>query len=294
MAQLLKGAPTASALTETLVPRSKALRRKNIVPCLAILRVGERADDLAYERAALKRCERIGIKVRQFILPEDVKQAALMDTIRIINEDSSIHGCLMFRPLPKTLDEKAACAALSPAKDIDGVTVGSMAKVYAGAGEGFAPCTAQSCMELLKHYGIDPAGKRAAVIGRSLVIGRPVTMLLMQANATVTLCHTKTRSMQEIVREADIVVVAAGNAEAIGAEYFRAGQTVLDVGINWSEEKQKLVGDVDFESVEPIVSAITPTPAGVGSVTTAVLCKHVLEAAEQSESQQRDCSQLIH
>ena len=188
----------------------------------------------------------------------------------------------MFRPLPKMLDENTACDALDPKKDIDGITIGSMGKVYSGAGEGHAPCTAQSCMELLQFYGIDPSGKRATVIGRSLVTGRPIAMLLTAADATVTLCHTKTRNLPKIVRDADLVVIATGNAELFDSEYFRPGQIVLDVGINWSEEKQKLVGDVDFDTVSKIVSAISPVPAGIGSVTTAVLCKHVIEAAENA------------
>ena len=285
MAEVLKGAPAAAAITEDLVSRAATLKAKGCIPCLAILRVGERADDLAYERGALKRCEKVGVAVKQFVLPVDADQNTLMEAIESINGDPEIHGCLMFRPLPKHLDEKAACAALAPEKDVDGITVGSMAWIYSGIGSGYAPCTAQSCIELLRYYGIDPAGKRAAVIGRSLVIGRPVAMLLMAANATVTICHTKTRSLSEITRSADIVVVAIGNAEAIGTEYFRAGQTVLDVGINWSEAKQKLVGDVDHEAVDPIVAAISPVPAGVGSVTTAVLCKHVIEAAEKQKAE---------
>ena len=281
MAEILKGSPVSTALTRRLICRAEALVQKGVTPCLAILRVGERADDLAYERGAIKRCETIGIAVREYALPPDVTQKTLTETINLINNDPDIHGCLMFRPLPRTLDEKAACAALAPEKDIDGITIGSMAKIYSGTGEGFAPCTAQSCMELLNHYGIDAAGKRAAVIGRSLVIGRPVASLLMAANATVAICHTRTHDIPSIVRNADIVVVAAGKAEAIGAEYFRNGQIVLDVGINWSEKKQKLVGDVDFDAVESIVAAISPVPAGVGSVTTAVLCAHVIEAAER-------------
>lgn len=285
MAEVLKGAPAAAAITEDLVSRAATLKAKGCIPCLAILRVGERADDLAYERGALKRCEKVGVAVKQFVLPVDADQNTLMEAIESINGDPEIHGCLMFRPLPKHLDEKAACAALAPEKDVDGITVGSMAWIYSGIGSGYAPCTAQSCIELLRYYGIDPAGKRAAVIGRSLVIGRPVAMLLMAANATVTICHTKTRSLSEITRSADIVVVAIGNAEAVGTEYFRAGQTVLDVGINWSEAKQKLVGDVDHEAVDPIVAAISPVPAGVGSVTTAVLCKHVIEAAEKQKAE---------
>ena len=280
MAEIWKGAPVSAALTDELITRANTLKSRGVVPCLAILRVGERADDLAYERGALKRCEKIGVDARQFTLPADTTQKALMATITEINDDEKIHGCLMFRPLPKSLDENAACAALDPKKDIDGITIGSLAKIYAGTGEGYAPCTAQSCMELLNHYGVEVSGKRVAVIGRSLVIGRPVAMLLMEANGTVTLCHSRTRNMTDIVREADIVVVAVGKAESIGAEYFHRGQIVLDVGINWSEAKQELVGDVDYDHVVPIVDAITPVPAGVGSVTTAVLCKHVIEAAE--------------
>ena len=285
MAQILKGAPVAAAITEELIPRVEALKKKGVRPCLAILRVGERPDDLAYEHAALKRCENVGCQARQFVLPAQAAQADLTAAIEEINRDDGIHGCLMFRPLPKTLDEQSACAALSPKKDVDGITAGSMAWIYADYGEGFAPCTSQSCMELLRYYGIDPAGKRAVVIGRSLVIGRPVAMLLMHADATVSVCHKKTMNLPEITRNAELVVVATGNAEFFGAEYFRGGQTVLDVGINWSEQKQKLVGDVAFDAVEPLVASITPTPAGVGSVTTAVLCKHVVEAAEQHSLQ---------
>ena len=282
MTELLTGVPVASSLTEKLIPRAEFLKQHGIVPCLAILRVGSRADDMAYERGAIKRCEKVGIAVRLFTLPPDVSQDILMETIEEINADPSIHGCLMFRPLPKMLDENTACDALDPKKDIDGITIGSMGKVYSGAGEGHAPCTAQSCMELLQFYGIDPSGKRATVIGRSLVTGRPIAMLLTAADATVTLCHTKTRNLPKIVRDADLVVIATGNAELFDSEYFRPGQIVLDVGINWSEEKQKLVGDVDFDTVSKIVSAISPVPAGIGSVTTAVLCKHVIEAAENA------------
>ena len=201
---------------------------------------------------------------------------------RWMKSDSGIHGCLILRPLPKTLDEKAICAALDPRKDVDGITAQSMARVYSGNGAGFSPCTAQSCLELLRFYGIDPTGKQLAIIGRSLVIGRPAAMLLMAANATVTICHTKTENLQEIIRGAEIVIAAAGKAEILNEAYFRSGQVVLDIGINWLEEKQKLVGDVDFEKVEPIVSAISPVPGGVGAVTTAVLCSHVVEAAENS------------
>ena len=181
--------------------------------------------------------------------------------------------------MPEQIDQEAACEALDPAKDVDAMTRGSLATVFTGRGPGYAPCTAQAVMEILKHYRVDPRGKRAVVIGRSLVIGRPVAMLLMHANATPTICHTKTVDMPSITREADIVVVAAGQMESIGPDYFSPGQTVIDVGIGWNEEKGKLCGDVKFDEVEPIVGAITPVPGGVGAVTTSVLCRHVVDAA---------------
>lgn len=281
MAEILKGAPAATALDEATRAEVEALLQKGVAPTLAILRVGEREDDLAYERGAMKRCEKLGIAVKNVLLPPDVSQAELIDTIRKLNGDDAVHGVLMFRPLPKSLDERAACAALDPKKDVDGITAGSMAGIYSGSGEGFPPCTAQSCMELLKYYGVDPAGKRVAVLGRSLVIGKPVSMLLMAANATVTVCHTKTANAPEIARIADILVAAAGKEESVGREYLSGGQVVVDVGINWSEKKQNLVGDVDFDAALPLVYGISPVPAGVGSVTTSVLAAHVAQAARK-------------
>lgn len=281
MAQLLKGSPVAEALAQRSATGVEACKAAGFVPTLAILRVGEREDDLAYERGATKSCEAAGVAVKNVVLPATADQATMLATIEELNKDAGVHGILMFRPLPEQLDEAACCEALAPAKDVDAATMASMAHVFTGKGEGFAPCTAQACMEILSHYGINPAGKRAAVIGRSLVIGKPVSMMLMAANATVTTCHTKTADMPSVTREADIVVVAAGKMETIGAEYFKAGQVVIDVGIGWNEEKGKLCGDVLFEEVEPIVEAITPVPGGVGSVTSAVLVNHVVEAAQR-------------
>ncbi len=279
--QIMKGAPAAAALDEETIERVRKIKDQGIEPCLAILRVGEKENDLSYERGALKRCAKTGLMVRQVGLPETVSQKQLIAVIKELNEDENVHGILMFRPLPAHLDEKAACAALDSKKDVDGITAGSMAWVYSGSGEGYAPCTAQACMEILKYYGVEVCGKRVAVIGRSLVIGRPVAMLLMRANATVTICHTKTLDMPRIVKEADIVIVAAGKGESIGSEYFRAGQTVVDVGISWSEEKQKIVGDVCAEEAEQLVNGLTPVPGGVGAMTTAVLVSHVVDAASR-------------
>ena len=281
MAEILKGAPVAAAITEELTRRAEALKAKGVEPCLAILRVGERADDLAYERGALKRCEKVGVRAVSIVLPADCTQNALLDAIARINADDAIHGCLMFRPLPKHLNEQAACEALLPCKDVDSMTAASLRTVFTGRGEGFAPCTAQSCIELLDHYGYDPAGKRVVVIGRSLVIGKPVSMMLQTRNATVTMCHTKTVNMPEICREAEILVVALGKAGVVDETFTNPGQVVIDVGINAAPDGG-ICGDVQFTAVEPRVKAISPVPSGVGSVTTAVLCKHVIEAAERT------------
>ena len=281
IAQLLKGLPVANALTDVLVERVSALNLKNVTPTLAILRVGERGEDISYETGAMKRCAKVGIAVRQFLLPADCTQEQLLAAIRDINNDTSIHGCLMFRPLPDQAMEEAACALLTPEKDIDCMTAGSLATVFTGKGTGYPPCTAQACIELLDHYGISLQGKRVAVIGRSLVIGKPVSMMLQARNATVTMCHTKTVNMAETCRNAEILVVAAGKAGVVNTDFAVSGQIVIDVGINVNAEG-KLCGDVQFEDVEPIVEAITPVPGGVGSVTTAVLAKHVVEAAEKT------------
>lgn len=282
MAELLKGAPVARAIGERLTPRIKDLEERGVTPTLAIVRVGERSDDLAYERGAIKRCEGLGIAVRSFVLPADCNQGELLATIGVINADPALHGCLMFRPLPSQLDEGAACRALDPAKDVDGITQGSLYGVFANQQVGFPPCTAAAVIELLDHYDQGIEGANVAVIGRSLVIGKPVSMMLQARNATVTMCHTRTRQLAHVCAAADILVVAAGHAGTVRMAHVGPDQTVVDVGINWDEDAEKLVGDVAFDEVEPVVRAITPVPGGVGSVTTAVLAQHVVEAAERS------------
>ena len=282
MAELLKGVAVAKALTAELTDRAATLHEQGTVPTLAIIRVGERDDDLSYERGALKRCEKVGIAVRKTVLPADASQTDLMAAIEAVNADAAIHGCLMFRPLPRDLDEAAASAALLPAKDVDCMTPASLLATLSGRGEGFAPCTAEAVLAVLDHYGVQLDGANVVVAGRSLVIGRPVAAMLVGRNATVTTCHTHTRNLAGICRDADVVVAAVGHAKALGADAFRPGQTVIDVGINWDEAAGKLVGDVDFDAAEPIVDAITPVPGGVGSVTTAILAKHVIEAAERA------------
>lgn len=281
MAEHWKGAPVAQALTERLIVKANQLKVQGIVPTLAIVRVGERPEDLSYERGALKRCEKVGIRVRQFTLPEESSHGDLMAVIEQSNADREIHGCLLFRPLPPQIDEAAICAALDPAKDVDGITAGSLASVFTGGGAGYPPCTAQACMEILDYYGCDLTGKRAVVVGRSLVVGKPLSMLLLGKNATVTLCHTRTADLAAECRRAEVLIAAAGRANMIGRDHLAPGQLVLDVGIN-VDENGNLVGDVDFAAADEIVGAVTPVPGGVGAVTTSVLAAHVLQAAEQA------------
>ena len=281
MAKLLSGKEVVLTLNESLIQRAATLKGKGVVPCLAIVRVGERGDDIAYENGATKRCEKIGVAVKKFVLSENARQDELLNVIEEINHDDSIHGCLLFRPLPTRFDDEPVRNALLPEKDVDGITDGSLAGVFAGTKNGFPPCTPAACMEILDYFGIETKGKRATIIGRSLVVGKPAAMMLTKKNATVTICHTKTVDMPSVCRQAEILIVAAGRAGIVDKEYFAPGQVVIDVGIN-VDENGKLCGDANFDEAEPIVDAITPVPGGVGTVTTSVLVKHVIEAAERS------------
>ncbi len=275
--QLLRKEVTA-ALNERIKADVATLNAKGVKPTLGIIRVGERPDDLSYERGATKRCETLGVEYKKYLLPADVSQEELLKVIDEVNKDDNIHGVLMFRPLPKHIDQTLVENALAAEKDVDCQTDASLGGVFTGKKVGFPPCTPQACMEILDHYGIDCTGKKAVVIGRSLVVGKPAAQMLIKKNATVTTCHTRTIDMPSVAREAEILIVAAGRAGVVGAEYVAPGQIVIDVGINVNAEG-KLCGDVDYAAVEPIVDAITPVPGGVGSVTTSVLVGHVVEAA---------------
>ena len=282
MALILKGAPVAQALTEDAAARAAALKAQGVTPKLAILRIGERPEDISYEKGAMKRCEAAGVLVRQVTLPAWCTQTQLMAAVEALSEFPSVHGILMMRPLPVALDEEAARRAIAPAKDVDGITDGSLAGVFTGSGEGFAPCTAQAVVELLKYYDIPLKGAHAVVAGRSLVVGRPAAMLLMAQGATVTLCHSATRDLAAQTRQGDIVVAAIGKMGFFGQEHFAPGAAVVDVGIHADPDTGKLRGDVRFDEAEPAVAAITPVPGGLGAVTTAVLVRHVVEAAEKA------------
>ena len=286
MAELLKGKPVADRITERVSEKAAKLRASGVVPTLAIVRLGEDPGDLSYEKGAMKRAAEVGVEVKNVVLPRDAVQNELVAEIEKLNTDDSVHGVLLFRPLPKHIDEKAVCETLDPAKDIDGITSGSLAGIFMDSDIGFPPCTAAACIELLDHYGYELSGKKVTVMGRSLVIGKPVAMMAMRKNATVTICHSRTTSEDFTAagKNADVVIAAVGKARMIKENMLGENQVIVDVGINM-DENGKLCGDVDFDRENPDAgpgahaAAATPVPAGVGSVTTAVLMKHVVEAA---------------
>ena len=276
--QRLGGKEVADKIVEDLKIKVEDLKGKGISPKLAILRVGARDDDLAYERGVLKRFESADVEVEVTAVDAGISQEELDKTFDGINNDPKVHGILVFRPLPKGLSDEHMRRTIDPGKDSDFMDIRNMENVLAGVPDCAAPCTAEAVMALIKHYRIETKGKKVTVVGRSLVIGKPVAMLLLKENATVKVCHTKTEDLKAECQWADIVVACAGVAKMLNADYFRAGQTVIDVGMNVDEEG-KLCGDVDFASVSEIVDAITPVPRGVGSVTTSVLLRAVVQNA---------------
>ena len=279
MSILMKGADVAKTMKEDLTGEARRLKDRGILPSLTIVRVGARPDDLAYERGARKRMEMIGIECKVVELPETITQAEFEKTFFKINEDPKVHGILLFRPLPGHLDEGPVVSRINPLKDVDCMCPVNIAKVFSGDETGHAPCTPEAVMEMLDYYKIDPKGKKVTVIGRSMVVGKPLSMMLLKRHATVTICHTRTKDLTATCREAEIRVAAAGKARMVTADMVGDGAVVVDVGIN-VDDKGNLCGDVDFEAAEPATSYISPVPRGVGSVTSSVLAKHVLKAAE--------------
>lgn len=278
MAEILKGAPVVAAMNQRSTLLCQQLQDRGVVPTLAVVRVGQREDDLSYERGVMARCSKVGVAVKQYLLPADATQEDLLKVLEEINTTDTIHGCLLFRPLPRQFDDRTVRAALAPEKDVDGITDGSLAGVFTGTDLGYAPCTAQACLEILKYYQVPLSGKRAVVVGRSLVVGKPAAMMLDRENATVTLCNSRTQDLPALCQEADVLVVAMGRMGAIGASCLKPGQTVVDVGIHVNDQGS-LCGDVVFAEAEGVVEAITPVPGGVGTVTTSVLVDHVVRAA---------------
>lgn len=279
MPVIMKGSEVAEGMKPVLLSELEALKARGISPALGVVRVGARPDDLAYERGIMKRFASLGLGVKVYELPENISQQDFNAEFIDINDNQAIHGILLFRPLPEGLNDEYARYIIYPRKDVDCMSLENEAGVFSGDSDSFVPCTASGIMAMLSHYGYDLEGRNVAIIGRSMVVGRPLAMLMLGANATVTICHTKTRNLPEICRRSDVIIAAAGRARMITAEYLNEHSIVVDAGINIDAEG-KLCGDVDYENVTPIVQAISPVPGGVGAVTTSILARNVIRSAK--------------
>ena len=279
MGELIKGKPVADKITEDVKAQVAELNSKGIYPKLQIIRVGEREDDISYERGALKRMATCGVLTEVKTLPVDITQEDFIKELKASNDDKAVHGILVFRPLPKQLDENVLKYIIDPKKDIDCFNPANVAKVVEGDKTGFAPCTPSAVMEILKFYNVELTGKNVVVLGRSMVVGKPQAMLMLQENATVTICHSKTKELSKVAASADVLVAAIGRAKMVTKDFVGNNAVVIDVGIN-VDENGNLCGDVNTEECLDKVSLITPVPGGVGAVTTSVLAKHVVKACQ--------------
>ena len=272
----LRGKKVSDGIKEYV---SKELETLSFVPKLAIVRVGENPDDMSYERGATKKLKSFGLDVASYVFPQDISDEDFKKAFKDINEDDEVTGILLLRPLPRTINEKDIENMIDPKKDLDGISPINIAKVFAGDTTGFSPCTAEAVIEVLKAYDIELTGKRVTVVGRSMVVGKPVSMLLLKENATVTMTHTRTVDLKKTCSDAEIVVAAAGRAKMLNSDYCGQDAVMIDVGIN-VDENGKLCGDVDYSTLDGKASAATPVPGGVGTITTAVLAKHLIQAAK--------------
>lgn len=284
MGEIIKGKPVGDALSEVLKDECESLVKDGIQPKLAILRVGAKANDLSYEKGALKKCETIGIETEVTELPDGTNQEEYIEVLQKLNNDSSVHGILTFRPLPEGIDEEVIKNVISPEKDVDCFSPLNTAKLMEGDKTGFPPCTPTAVIEILKHYNVPLKGANVVVLGRSMVVGKPVSMLLLGENATVTICHSKTKDLPQVCANADVLVAGVGRARMVTADYVKEGAVVIDVGINAKPEGGGICGDVDTDGVVEKASMVTPVPAGVGSVTTSILAKHVIKACKQQNN----------
>lgn len=284
MGHLLKGKAVADNISARVKNEVEELRKNNIAPKLKIVRAGENEDDLAYERAALKRMSSLDIDCEVLSLPADIDRDTLINALENVVNDGSVHGILLFRPLPEQINEDEIKFIICPEKDIDCFNPINVAKLLEGDNTGFPPCTARAALEMLKFYNIDIKGKETVVVGRSMVVGKPLSMMLLKENSTVTICHSKTTDLPEVTRRADILIAAIGKSRMITKEYIKENATVIDVGIN-ADNEGKITGDVDTDDCIGKAGFITPVPAGVGSVTTAVLADHVVKACRLKYNQ---------
>ena len=281
MGEIIKGKPVGDALSDQLKLECEALVKDGIQPKLAILRVGAKPNDLSYEKGALKKCETIGIQTEVTELPEGTTQD---EYIEKLNNDASVNGILTFRPLPEGIDEEVIKNVIAAEKDVDCFSPLNTAKLMEGDKSGFPPCTPTAVVEILKHYNVPLNGANVVVLGRSMVVGKPAAMLLLAENATVTICHSRTKDLPKVCAEADVLVAGVGRARMVKADYVKEGAVVIDVGINAKPEGGGICGDVDTDDVVGKASMVTPVPAGVGSVTTSILAKHVIKACKQQNN----------
>ena len=272
----LRGKKVSDGIKEYV---SKELETLSFVPKLAIVRVGENPDDMSYERGATKKLKSFGLDVASYVFSQDISDEDFKKAFKDINEDNEVTGILLLRPLPRTINEKDIENMIDPKKDLDGISPINIAKVFAGDTTGFFPCTAEAVIEVLKAYDIELTGKRVTVVGRSMVVGKPVSMLLLKENATVTMTHTRTVDLKKTCSDAEIVIAAAGRAKMLNSDYCGQDAVMIDVGIN-VDENGKLCGDVDYATLDGKASAATPVPGGIGTITTAVLAKHLIQAAK--------------
>lgn len=280
MGTILKGKPVAEEIAARMQEDIAVLAKKGVTPTLLLIRVGNQADDVAYERSIVRNCEKNGIKALSDPIDAAADTAEVLAHIQRANTDKAIHGIMVFKPLPAGIDDGAVTAAIAPEKDIDCISERNIGRVFDGSAEIY-PCTPQAVITLLAHYGIPLEGKNIAVVGRGMVVGKPLAMMLLKENATVTICHSKTQKLPQITKKADIVVAALGKARFLDKKYFSPNSIVIDVGVNFDEKEGKLVGDADFDGINVFVNAITPPTGGVGLVTTMTLLSHVVHCCKK-------------
>ncbi|MCI6610441.1 MAG: bifunctional 5,10-methylenetetrahydrofolate dehydrogenase/5,10-methenyltetrahydrofolate cyclohydrolase [Ezakiella sp.] len=276
----LRGKVVADKIKEDLKVRIQSLVDKGINPTIAIVRVGENDSDISYERAVVKVSGTIGLKVKNVLLKEETTTEELAKVMTDLNSDACVHGILMFRPLPRHIDQDAICNLIDPAKDVDAMNPVNLEKIFEGDRTGLEPATPRAAVEMILGHGYELKGKDVVVINRSMVVGKPLAMMLLNENATVTICHSKTADLKAHTKRADYVITALGRPAMLDKSYFSENSVVIDVGVGTTSDG-KLSGDVNYDEVKDYVAAITPVPGGVGSITTTILLSQVVKACEQ-------------
>lgn len=279
----LRGKPVVDHLRDNIKKRVESLNSNDIIPRFLLIRLGNKENDLSYEKAIIKNCEAVGVNLVKKELPEDITQKDLVKEIEEANSDSTVHGIMIFRPLPKHIDEKEIGLTINPEKDVDAMSPINLGKLIENTDDGFVPCTPKGVIEMLEYNDFDFEGANVVILGRSLVVGKPLSMMFLEKNSTPTVCHSKTKNLKEITKNADLVVSALGRAKMLDESYFKEDTTVIDVGVN-VDENGKLCGDVDYENVFGKVEKLTPVPGGVGSITTTVLMDQIVKACENQTS----------